>query len=273
MGKAKKTPKTEFVPLNIVKDAKSRRQAAQSFYTPMGLVEKLVGWASVYEEALCLEPSAGDGRIVYALKEAGVKNVHACELDESLHERIEAAGGTVKAKDFLIYKPGGLSPFKGYNRIVMNPPFNRDAYKTHIEKAYALLAKDGMLISLAPKTVLDSLATLKLHLPECNYATFEPLDGKLFKEYGTAIQVGVVEIHKPKDGNQHFEGYCNRATFDACMLVLNDRPLLEAWRERKDWQGSEYKDLVRKTSFELLRNNCSAYGVNWHEVSKESKPR
>mgnify|MGYP001447643461 FL=1 len=56
--------------------------------------------------------------------------------------------------DFLEYEPercytDGDIKFDGYDRILMNPPFENGADRTHIQHAFELLAPRGKLVAIA----------------------------------------------------------------------------------------------------------------------------
>lgn len=143
-------PVTTFKPVNEVADAKAARKARQAFYTPLPLVERLVEWADVYPTARTLEPSAGDGRIVHAMRAAGVEQVDFCEIEYGLVGRSQEAGGSWVGGDFLEYLVG-----EHYDRVVMNPPFKGKTFAKHIEHAWQVLAPGGRVVAVAPTSVED----------------------------------------------------------------------------------------------------------------------
>lgn len=246
-----------FKPINEVKDAKAARKRRKAFYTPLDLVSKLVEWSDVWPSARVLEPSAGDGRIVHALFEAGVKAVNACELDAAMNARCADMGATMIGTDFL-----KCNPDKKYDRVIMNPPFERSSADKHIEHAFKFLVPGGELYSIAPKTTGESLADMKLDLFECSYATFETLGSDLFREFGTNIEVLIVEIHKERPGDEiETLGFCNGVTANFALAIESDQKRWKRWCE-------DPQNVGRKFSRELALEGNSIYGVDWHEVEK-----
>lgn len=269
-----------FKAVNEVADAKAARKRRQAFYTPTELVQKLVQWADVSEFTTCLEPSAGDGRIVHALREAGVQRVDACEIEAGMHGRIKEAGGNVVGTDFLKYRPAEL-----YDRIVMNPPFKGKTWQGHVEHAWGMLATGGVLLSLAPGDADRIVRDHGLSLPGCTHATTEQLDGGLFKEFETGIRVTVIEARREKDSV--VEEFSNAATANAALTIENDLDLVTAWRaaaakdasalaamdeyDRRfapEWWANSRNALVAKVRREIGETGGSCYGVDWGEVAE-----
>ncbi len=249
-----------FTPINAVADAVAARKLRQAFYTPLALVDKLAEWADISEETRVLEPSAGDGRLVHALrKRAG--RVDACEIDTALHARIESAGGTIVGSDFLAFDP--MAPLRDcstqYDAIVMNPPFRGRTWAKHVEHAWHMLAPGGTILSVVPAMAVQDLADCRLKLPECNRATYEELDSGLFAEYGTNVRVGVLEIVRFRD--VECCGFRNGATSNAVLTIQNDRELLTAW-VRDNASGK------RRALREIATGGGSTYGIDWQEVTE-----
>jgi hypothetical protein len=256
----KKPRPTEFTPVNEVKQARAARKKRAAFYTPLSLVAKLVEWAEVSSHCRTLEPSAGDGRIVHALREAGVPVVDACETEEPLHELIRAAGGTVVGTDFFKYKPE--TP---YHRIVMNPPFRGREYERHIEHAWSMLAPGGLLVSIAPAPVRDAVRDLKLNLPGCIYATCELVSPNSFNDFDTSIPTAVVELHRQPNCPASVCGFSNQATHNAALTVESDYNFVTAARRL---HGKFTDVLIREVSKEIIDCGGSCYGIDWKEVGE-----
>ncbi|WP_439624121.1 hypothetical protein [Gemmata sp.] len=257
------TAAARFQPVNEVLDAKAARKRRQAFYTPLALVAKLVEWADVSEYTTCLEPSAGDGRIVHALRAAGAVSVAACEVEAAMHPRIESAGGTVVGTDFLAHSGAR------YDRIVMNPPFKGKQCPRHIEHAWTLLAPGGVLLSVAPTTLVDDVREQRLNLHGCEWATVERLDGDLFKEFGTGIEVAVVELREGRnDRPGDTGGFANQATWNAALAIETDAELSAT--VRKD--GCDRAALKQRVVREIVEGGGSGYGIAWSEVWEHVAP-
>lgn len=181
-----------FRPIDELGEARQRKKNRQAYYTPLALVDDMVELARIWPAARILEPSAGDGRIVHALRQAGALDVDACEIDPIAWQRCADVGARMVGEDFLQYRPGQL-----YDRILMNPPFTAGQAKKHIEHAYRCLAPTGQIITIAPASLAADLAHCQLDLPGCQSATYEKLAPDTFKESGASASVLMVWIDGP----------------------------------------------------------------------------
>jgi hypothetical protein len=164
------------------------------FPTQSPVVDLILQRARIEPGMTVLEPEAGSGHIADAVKEECPGAViSVCEINLRLRELLKLKGYTFAGEDFMELEQGS------YDRIVMNPPFEKQADIDHIQKAYSLLAPEGILVSvLSPsfefrsdrKSVefrgwLDSLD-----------ATWENLPDGSFKASGTGIATRLVVIEK-----------------------------------------------------------------------------
>jgi hypothetical protein len=250
-----------FRPVNDVAEALAARKQRQAFYTPLALVQKLVEWSHVLPSMRVLEPSAGDGRIVHELQQAGVNEVDACEIDDAMRERIATMGANVVGSDFLTYKPGPV-----YDVITMNPPFTKGQIERHLEHAWSLLAPHGRCLSIGPMSLPDKLHDCRLNLPGCTDCTYSRLGREWFTEYGTNIEVCVVELIKdgPRGAPRH-HGFLNHATWNAALTITSDGDLYRAHRG-KLFTTFATRDLYAR---HIGQVGCSTYGVDWEEVAED----
>src|SRR4051812_4739334 len=97
------------------------------FPTPSEVVEQMLDLADIKESQRVLEPSAGEGAIVAPLIKLGCR-VTCIEIDSvrvaKLHSLIAPIWphGFIHEKDFLT-----VPAIASYDRVVMNPPFARQA--------------------------------------------------------------------------------------------------------------------------------------------------
>jgi predicted RNA methylase len=128
------------------------------FATPPELALKLVELAEVEEHMTVLEPSAGEGAIVAALRDVGA-DVWAYEIDrgrfDKLAKRFSGKSNVIMTlQDFMKATPGPLSvPF---DRVVMNPPFCKVEgadHIHHVQRALSWLKPGGVLVSVLPASV------------------------------------------------------------------------------------------------------------------------
>ncbi len=111
--------------------------SSQLFVTPSPECRRLVELADVRETDRILEPSAGTGAILQAIRDAVPRaKCDAVELHAGLARHLQAHFPEVRiwCGDFLEYHPE-----RRYTRIIMNPPFHRGDDIRHIRRALTLL--------------------------------------------------------------------------------------------------------------------------------------
>ncbi|WP_418884189.1 methyltransferase [Burkholderia contaminans] len=107
----------------------------------------MVELAAIEPGHTVLEPSAGTGRILRAIREAtgGAALRTAVEISACLcdHLRVSESGADVVNTDFLTYE--APAPF---DRILMNPPFSHGDDIRHIRHALEMLKPGGRLVAV-----------------------------------------------------------------------------------------------------------------------------
>lgn len=117
------------------------RKTYQMYPTPHELADEIVELAGVQAGDTVLEPSAGTGHIVQALRRKGA-TVLMCEVQTRLHEEL-ARLGEVVGTDFL------TTPPRPVDRIVANPPFARGQEILHVQQmATWLQPRGGTLVTV-----------------------------------------------------------------------------------------------------------------------------
>lgn len=119
------------------------------FYTPANIASEMVFISRpIRSTQLWLEPSAGNGRLIRAIKEVNDRiKVHAVEINESCKSSLLGIGANaVFIGDFLEYNPDFL-----YDRILANPPFgNGINLEAHFLKMYNLCKIGGYIVCILP---------------------------------------------------------------------------------------------------------------------------
>lgn len=164
------------------------------FPTPSSLVDRLMEIANVQPGMLCLEPSAGKGAIAGSLLLATGKggNLLCVELMPENAKHLRDLGLTTIEDDFL-----RLEPTKIYDRIVMNPPFAKQADIKHVMHALNFLSAGGLLVSIMGAGVVfreNKLAVEFRDLVEARGGSIEALPEGSFKESGTMVNTVIVTI-------------------------------------------------------------------------------
>ena len=174
------------------------KQEFQFFGTPAKLADELVSRADVKKNHKILEPSAGQGAIVDAIvREVPSIWVDCCELMD-INANILAKHSNVHfiCEDFL-KMPKQYDGY--YDRIIANPPFNKNQDIDHIRKMFECLKKGGRLVSIASKSwsfgSQKKQVAFREWLDEVG-ATTEEIENGAFKESGTTVGGFIIVIDK-----------------------------------------------------------------------------
>ncbi|ECA1876101.1 class I SAM-dependent methyltransferase [Salmonella enterica] len=122
------------------------RASSQLFVSPVPVCRQMVDLAELDDSDRILEPEAGTGAILRAIREAApLARCDAVELNAALAAHLRAAfpGVNVRCGDFLDYQPGST-----YSKILMNPPFQHAQDIRHIQHALTLLESGGILTAV-----------------------------------------------------------------------------------------------------------------------------
>ena len=171
--------------------------APQLFPTPPALAERMVEEADIQPNHRVLEPSAGTGAIVDAIRTAiqaagGQCDIEAVEINPALAHRLafhDALGANrVRLGDFL-EQNGNLGQF---DRIVMNPPFENGSDIKHIQHAMKMLKPGGRLVAICANGPRQQ-ANLK-PLAENSGGWYEDLPAGTFASQGTNVNTALLLI-------------------------------------------------------------------------------
>lgn len=179
----------------IVTGAYTRtKQDFGQFDTPPELADEIVAAVGLGHGMTMLEPSAGIGNIVAAAERAGAK-VSAFEIDAKRRNialaRCALAGG-INQSDFLDARPD-----PGFDRVVMNPPFARQADIDHVLHAAKFLRPSGRLISVMSGGVefrADRKATDFRSFVTEHAGSITRLPDTSFKDSGTLVRTVLVQL-------------------------------------------------------------------------------
>lgn len=164
--------------------------APQLFPTPPELAKRVCELANLKDGICVLEPSAGTGNLVQAIRDLVDTEIVGVEINRDLcnhlSKRFESFVLNVRCADFLSLN-GELGK---YERIVMNPPFQNGSDIKHIKHAIEHLADGGRLVAICAngprqKEELEPLASVWIDLE----------DGT-FKEQGTNVRTALIVIDK-----------------------------------------------------------------------------
>lgn len=161
----------------------------QLFQTPAAVAVRLVSLLALCPGARVLEPSAGLGRLLDALKPCQCAEVVAVELAPDCARELfaqEREGVTIKQRDFLTIAPAETGLF---DAVVMNPPFTMRADLRHIRHALQFVKPGGKLAAICMDTTHRREALQHL-------GQWIDLEPGAFKESGTNISTAMVLIQR-----------------------------------------------------------------------------
>lgn len=130
------------------------RKKYQFFPTPKKVVDYMLNIILPLQPSKILEPSAGQGHIVEAIRDfANIPHEIDCiEINAVSRSIIESKGFNLIGEDFL-----ETESKPGYDYVVMNPPFNIAGdslhFLKHIEHAIKFLNETGELVSVVPSSI------------------------------------------------------------------------------------------------------------------------
>jgi phospholipid N-methyltransferase len=173
--------------------------APQLFPTPSELAARMVREADIRTGHEVLEPSAGTGAILHAIRAAvGVDSsvrVTAVEIQGHFVHLANIAQ-RVHFGDFLKCN-GELGKF---DRIVMNPPFADGQDVEHVEHALTMLKPGGRLVAIMSAGVTfrrdRRTAAFRQQVADSG-GTIEALPEGSFKEAGTSVRAVIVVLDAP----------------------------------------------------------------------------
>lgn len=229
------------------------------FPTPAALAREVVRLADIEDGDCVLEPSAGKGDLADAIRAycataaiIGVETpgitilLHVCERSGTLRDILAAKGYHVTGTDCFEPAPGqgGPSVFRsnggdGYDRIVMNPPFENGQDVDHVRHCFdEHLAPGGRLVAVVSNAVAFRT--------DRKYDEFRRwLDGKVVENI--AVQAGAFS------GPQAF-----RQTGVATRILVLDKPTeLQAIAHVTAQAAPDIADVP----FSLAREACAAPAV------------
>ena len=171
------------------------------FPTPPAVVNRLIELAEIESAQRVLEPSAGSGNIAKAVFAVAPIHLVAVEIDASTleqftssytswpHSRIHAYLG-----DFITMSPNTLGDF---DRVVMNPPFQRQRDVLHVNHALRFLRPGGRLVSVMSSSVAfrtNALTQAFRKTLAAHKGTIESLPENAFAESGANVNTVIVTM-------------------------------------------------------------------------------
>ena len=188
--------------------ARSFRKRTQFFETTEQVIEEMFKFILVDRDARILEPSAGNGALIKALKERAPYHqgkIDYCEMEPEHQANIDRLA-EAQSWDNLNCVGGDFlqmpRPDKGYHLILANPPFSKDQDIAHFMRMYDMLAPGGRLICVMGTSWHTSTRKTHQEFKDwLNYFFHEVIDlpANAFRDSGTAVKTCIVRLDKPLD--------------------------------------------------------------------------
>lgn len=165
------------------------------FFTPQPLAAKVIVKADIKPGMLVLEPQAGQAALAdEAAKIVNVSQIKCIEYLENNIAVLRQKGYEAIHADFLTITPEPI-----YDRIIMNPPFARQADINHVLHAFEFLKPGGKLTSIMSNGITfreDNKSKAFRSLLEQRGSYITNPEGS-FRQSGTMVNTIIAELHRP----------------------------------------------------------------------------
>jgi len=185
----------------ILSGTVTKKQDFGQFDSPPDVVDRAIELAAIEPGMLVLEPSAGVGNLVRGARAAG-GDVLAHEMDPDRFDALSNdlfAGGGIKLGDFLL-----VEPEPKFDRVVMNPPFSRQADIDHVTHAARFLKPGGRMVAIMAAGTMfrtNSKAVQFRHWVQSLGGSMEELPDGAFRSSGTMVKTCIVTFDMPTEQN------------------------------------------------------------------------
>lgn len=169
------------------------------FPTPPDLIAEMLDRARIRPGHIVLEPSAGDGAILEQVEDLAADPLTVCfEINPTLCEVLRARGFDARPVDFLEQEPGNVR----YDRVLMNPPFEKLQDVEHVRHAFEFLKPGGRLVAIMSPGAFyrdtSKAREFRDWLDDLG-GEVEEIEAGAFKESGTGVASRLVVIDKPDE--------------------------------------------------------------------------
>lgn len=176
------------------------------FPTPDFLAVRVAIAAGICGRMRVLEPSAGEGSLVEAVRRAAPEApIVAIEINDKRFLKLASVGSRVGnivmfPRDFLDDADLPSEGQGGFHRVVMNPPFAKGQDVAHVTKAFSMLLPCGRLVAIMSAGIKFRMDRRYIEFRELvtkNNGSIVPLPDDSFKSSGTEVRTVLVTIDAP----------------------------------------------------------------------------
>ena len=223
------------------------------FPTPKQIVEQMLDEADIKPGEKVLEPSAGKGNIADEIKSKFPNNaLDVVEWNTSLSELLSDKCHNVVGNDFL-------KTDSKYDKIIMNPPFEKMQDIDHVKHAYDLLNPGGRVVAIMSESPFFNSSKKAAEFREwleSTGGTSEKLPENSFKnsERSTGVNTRLVVIDKTEGSD----------------VPQKKKPIVRSSRDTNTSNSEQPKGLTDtlKESYETLKNKNDIFEINKDIVSE-----
>lgn len=166
------------------------------FPTPHVVAQELLSHAKIEPGMMVLEPSAGEGALIDVLPACKVQAIELLDDNVAMLRSKYKEYVTIVQQDFMT-----ITPFQIYDRVFMNPPFEKQQDIDHVLHAFKFLKEDGILAAIMSSSVLfrenSKTVNFRAVVAKCGYSVRLPECS--FKESGTNVNTCIVVLNKNRE--------------------------------------------------------------------------
>jgi protein-L-isoaspartate O-methyltransferase len=164
------------------------------FVTQPAEIERMIQYARIQPEDNVLEPEAGSGAIADAVRPL-CASVTTYEVNYSLAEILSLKGYAGERADFLEVEPKAI-----FDRVLMNPPFEKMQDIDHVLHAFKFLKPFGRLVSIMGAGVFynstKKAVAFRSWLNELGGDIYD-VEAGAFKKSGTGVSSKIIVLDTP----------------------------------------------------------------------------
>lgn len=181
------------------------KEKNQFFPTPYSVVKRMIKLSGLKDCSYdfmpkVLEPSAGDGAILDAIKRECNPSIYAIEPDDNNISALQRKGyWMVEQTTFEEWEKSHRKDKESFNYVIMNPPFSGSRDVIHTMMALEFVKTGGVLVAVVSENSLyyknEHSEKFREWLKD-NNAYIEDIPYGSFRESGTLVDTVIIKITK-----------------------------------------------------------------------------
>jgi len=213
-GEAKKVN-----PLVLLERELIGRKIDGYFPTTDVLIDEMIEEADISDGMSFLEPEAGKGSIADKVRDRFSVSIDTIEVNHTLRNILEAKSYNIVSHDMLEYTDST------YDRIIMNPPFEKYQDIDHVQKAFKLLNDGGKLVAIMASSAFHNdhkkAKEFRQWLDECGARFWKNPEGSFLDSdrrtgvntYMVVIDKETIVVNNPDYSSEQLETFATGSLF------------------------------------------------------------